>query len=130
MDAETVKAIKDAVEPLAQKIGQGAEFLYTVYYKQTIAEGFQDVILGTLGLLLSIASVVATVKLLKWGLKTWDKYDRGPATVCTLLVEAMVIATLGGWSVSGVIGGAKKFVNPHFYTIQRIIDNVKAKEVE
>jgi len=142
MNQNIVEQVKDALSPVADKLQQGAEFMYGVYYRQTLVEGVIQVVVSliTLGVLIAL-----TIKLVRnfrrldeWGKKQHDKEYRiltyGPidtfmytawATIPVLLLWIV-------WFSAGLpaaIQGSLKVANPHFYTIDRIITSVKAKEL-
>lgn len=48
MSPETINAIKDAMIPVAEKIGQGAEYAWIVLVKGIFAEGITQLGIGSL----------------------------------------------------------------------------------
>jgi hypothetical protein len=61
-----VDKVIEALKPIADKLGEGAEFLYSVFYRQTIVEGTIQVVFPTI---VSIAVTIAVWKGLKYALK-------------------------------------------------------------
>lgn len=121
MSPENIKAIKDALEPLAQKLGQGASFLYETAYKQTVIEAIQDLTLGGLGLIAILLILFFGIKAIKKGL------DDGEVDLAFFLIcmGGSAVIALSLWAGAGIMGGAKKLANPHYYTIQSIINQVR-----
>lgn len=128
-----VDKIIEAIKPLAEKIGQGGEFLYRVYYRQTIIEGILQIVF-------SLLAVIATAIIYRY----WARYamkqhkERKAASsyydgewyglgVFGMGIVSLVIA---GLAFAVTIGGVLKVANPNFYTIDRIIRSVQAKEIK
>lgn len=140
MNAETVNAIKNAITPLAEKLGQGAEFLYSVYFRQTMIDGAIQIVVGVIGIIASLVGLYFLFKkLIPQALKTSREYWLPNTSVHAPdgVFEDIVAFVVGVASViilfsssAGIVGGVKRVANPHFYTIDRIINSVQAKEVQ
>lgn len=139
MNAGIVEQVKDALAPVAEKLQQGAEFMYRVYFQQTIA----DALIQIGGALLAIALILVTAKVVKGKVKpeyfnpslySWDRREK--EDVQKMYAENVRLGvTVASIVISGLVSiaifdGARKLINPHFYTIDRIIQSVKDKEIK
>lgn len=126
MNPESIKQINEALAPVAEKLGQGAEFVYQAYLKQTIINGIQDIILGVLGLAVLITLTIKTFLWVKRTTAKMDKYDEpGMWWAWYSVISVFVWLILGLWSVSGVINGPQKLINPHYFTVNMILEDVR-----
>lgn len=143
MNESIVSQVKEVIAPLAEKIGQGAEFLYGVYYKQTLIEAVVQIA----GCLFAITLVLIAGKVIRAKAKpenfhpnSYYNSDRkgteayagkqqtySNATKLTTTLSSIVIV---GLISIGIFTGVVRLVNPHFYTIERIIESVRTKEVQ
>lgn len=130
MGPDTVKAVQDAVRPLAEKIGEGAEFLYSVYYKQTIIEGWLKIIVPLIMGVTLFFVAKYWVRFCQKQEKESSDYDKdgwkAAAWVPTITLTAILLIIGTIEMTSGVL----RVANPHFYTIDRIIHSVQEKEVQ
>lgn len=113
---ETVDEISKALQPLAEKLGESAEYLYGVYVKQMLTEG---VIYGVASLVAAIALVFISLKIIKHLKSTLSDYDI-EATLTVIVLTAMFF----GLSVLATTN-IGKIINPEYYAIERIVDQVR-----
>jgi hypothetical protein len=130
MNASIVTQVKEAIEPLAGKIQQGAEFMYGVFYRQTIIEG---ILMVAIPIILLIVGAIALKKFMtyaniahaKFEKKRRSSYEDNPWTVlrplCWLAYIGLIVAS-GCYMVQGTL----QLANPNYYTIKRVISSVKA----
>jgi hypothetical protein len=126
-----VEQVKDAITPLADKLQHGAEFLYTVFYRQTIIEGILAIVLP---IVLLVVGGVALKKWLAFARVQQLEYEKKKAAYADnpwglgigLAVAAYLTIVVAGSMY--MVNGVMKLANPNFYTIQRVIQSVKAKE--
>ena len=120
MDTKTIDSIKEVMAPIAQKIGEKAEWSWIIVIKQmyvVAVEGGLWAILGIVGLIISII-------LYRKGLKRTrkDDYDDGSQYYGPAIL-------IGGLSLFALILGTGTMVthliNPDFYALQFFIDLVK-----
>lgn len=141
MNDGIVKQVQDALAPIADKLQQGAEFMYRVFYKQTIIEAIVEILacLFVIALVLIIARVVRnklTPDMFDPTMYSWEEKNGGRkakqekhAKIAKLMVTLASIVISGLVSI-GIFDGIMKLGNPHYYTITRIIDSVKSKEIK
>lgn len=126
MTPETVKAISDAFAPVAEKIGQGAQFGWEVVVRQQIVYGYIGVlwvIIGFIGLIaLAVFQVIAWRNHKKE--QEISKYNDDWA------VAGIVSLIFGGLAILGaIIGGATDaithLINPGYYALDFFIHLAK-----
>ena len=124
MNPETINSIKEALVPLAEKLGQGASFVYEVSYRQTIIDGITGVVVGGVILLATLILGIWVVRELFKGWAEADMYDREDSgiTIVLAIIAGLVVV---GISLAVVVDAVKKLANPHYYTIQSIIHEVR-----
>lgn len=119
MNQETVNAIKEALVPVAEKIGQGAEFGWEVVVRQ-------QYVYGAIGLFFAVLSLVLVfVAIVPW-YKDWARRSKSENYAEPDIVGIVFVA---GAALTGVITGSitaiTHFINPHYYAIQSFIGLVK-----
>lgn len=120
MNPETIEKLKAVFAPVAEKIGQGAEFGYSVVLRQQYVE-------GVLGLFAAIIGIVVLVIVWKWAFPNiWaERTGNGDAEIPAIMTA--ILGTVGGSAsiIVGSITAITHFLNPHFYTIKFFMDLVK-----
>jgi hypothetical protein len=130
MNESIVQQVKDALAPVADKLQQGAEFMYGVYYRQTLIEGVLQIVVPLL--LIPVLFFLAK----KWkaitveGEAKADHYDKGTWRAFRWIVPTTATILWMTIGIPFMVNGATKVANPHFYTIDRIIQSVRAREVK
>lgn len=129
MNADTIKAIQDAVNPIAQKLGEGTEALWHIYIKQMLAEGIVWYIIALLCIPVAVAAVIGMQKAIARGVKLneADKYhlDGDGWVVGGWIVGIFVVVLSFAFFFGGVVQGTLDLVNPEYQAIQRVVDQVK-----
>lgn len=136
-----VDKVINALKPLAEKIGEGGKFLYGVFYRQTVVEGILQMVLTFIGM---IVMTILAYKLGKLFLSkqaerakrietikkrqgySWEENNWTGALIALACSVVFAFSLL----VPFFVQGALKVGNPHYYTIQRIIDSVQEKELK
>lgn len=135
MNEQTIEKIKETLAPLAEKIGEGAEFTYMTIYKQVIAEA--SVTLGILAVF-AVLFVIGTAKWHRYAMKKHREAEKrdsdsrfdismydgdyafwavfGPA--CVWVVYIVTVFTTGARAVLTLL-------NPHYYAIERLLEIVQ-----
>jgi len=129
MNPETIKAIQQSLEPIAQKIGEGAKFVYEVYYRQTLVEGYLQIIIPVL---ICIGLIFLTKSWRKFALKKalhCDGYIRDNWIGARWIAPTVVWVIFSVVSLISITEGAMKAANPHYYTIDRIMTSVTGKDI-
>lgn len=93
MNQETIVAIKDALAPVAAKIGEGAEYSWQILVKGQYAEGWALLVVGAC--LLTLAIIVTIGACIWW--RTTEEYD--DTRVVLIVVPALI------WVFGGTVGG-------------------------
>ena len=121
MNQETINAIKEALVPVAQKIGETAEWGWGVVIRQMYVEA----ILGIFYTILGIVVLVATYKLVRFVMKQC-KEDRYSDWGLVGIIGGIIGTSVGFLLFFG--GGydaITRFVNPEFYAIKFFLELVK-----
>lgn len=121
MNADTVKAIGDALKPLADKIGQGGAHVYEVFTRQQYVVGVGHVIIGLVLLLLAVIGAVNLRKFIKW-----DMDDGSDGVLSFFLCLALLAFFFIGLAVA--VDGVMHILSPEYYAIQDIMCQVKKCE--
>lgn len=108
--------IKQELEPLAQKIGEGVEWTYALFVKQVYVNAFGSL----LWMIPGIIGIISTIKLWKRVNGTYE-----PEPVYFMLI----ILFLGSLTaiLLPIFGLIQAFINPDFVAIQLILDMVKGE---
>ncbi len=122
MEPKTIDSLKELLTPVAQKIGETAEWGWGVVIKQMYVEAA----MGGATLILGIITSIITYKIIKWCLAEEEKsqYSNDYHT------GAVAVGILGGgFSLFLIVCGFEKLIthiiNPEFYAIQFFIGLVK-----
>lgn len=119
MNPETVIAIKEALTPIAEKIGQGAEFGWEVVVRQQFVEAITMFVALGIGLVFLFVGIWAACSLTS---RDWDS---------PVITKKSFIALAGlgiGFFMSlisfiGVFAGSAigRLINPEYYALQFFI---------
>lgn len=118
---QTIDKLKELLAPVAEKIGQTAEWGWDVIIRQQYVYAFEGLGEVILGIILAFAGY----KLIKYGFKKLkeDRYSMWDIGVWFVGIPLSIICSML------IIGGAEKaishFINPQYYAIQFFIDLVK-----
>src|SRR4030042_5744446 len=120
-EIEIINKLQEVFTPVAQKIGEGAEFGWDVVMRQQIITGIQNLILAFFGIILGIV----VYKVVKYSIErnkedSWGSWD---------FIGAMV-GTFGGITslsmiIFGILEGMAYLINPAYYAIQFFMGLVK-----
>lgn len=132
MNPETIDKIKEALIPVAEKIGQGAEYVWEVVVRQQAIEGIAFLV----GSLLCFAAAIAGIHLAKraWKMPRVKKYswDDGNAVgdMAGFLI-AIGITLQIAWIVGAILltNGILHLLSPEFYAIEFFINLVSNNPV-
>lgn len=118
MNPETVQQIQEALTPLANKLGEGAEFVYATYVRQQVITGILATAVGAIAMVIAI--LIAKI-LLKAAAKV-DEYDKDGYYAA--LATTVVLGALFG--IGFIFDGLQHLLNPHYYAIQTLLDTVRS----
>jgi len=120
----TVQQTIDALQPLAQKLGQGAEQLFRIYTKQAIINGVTEIVLGTFALV----AFGLGFKLAYKKAKAHDKKDRYENYVTpTLILGSIMGAIVVFAAVWAIADGINELLNPQYVALHNIITDVSGQ---
>jgi len=131
VNADTVKAVQEALAPMAQKLGEGAAHLYEVYVRQMFAEGVVGLAAATFfTIVCGLVCWLVVPRALRKGyaMKTkdyWSDYEVPMALGYVGLILSILVAL---FSVGGAAFSAMKVINPEYYAIERILDQIKGED--
>jgi hypothetical protein len=112
MNTETVDAIKDALVPIAAKIGQGAEFGWSVVVKQQFVEGISYLVW---------AGPIALLAIVCWWFAL--KYAKETDGTSLFLIVPALILTI--WAFTNIDEGVLHLLNPEYYALDFFIHLTK-----
>lgn len=118
MDSNTVNAVKDAITPLVNKLGEWGVAGFELATRQVYAEAIQSVVMAVIwGILAAVA-----VKVFRKGMKildegTWEQEEGGFALS---LIGGLAALTCGGFSLGELYYSIPKFINPQWYAIEKL----------
>ena len=104
---QTIDKLKEVFTPIADKIGQGAEFGWEIVVRQQIAYGIVLIFVAIVGIIVIIAGYRIS-KILE---------DEGLVLVTSFMVG-------GTMFITGSIYGILYLINPHYYAIQFFLNLV------
>src|SRR6185503_1049761 len=131
-NGSTIQQIQCALQPLAEKLGQGARFLWSVNLRQTIIDSIIALTIGLTFLGISIFTAYLATKNLKKVIKLRveeknDNYSYGSwsgqsttAAVIGFSALAVAVGSTITW-LTLLISGVQHLLNPGYYTYLRIL---------
>lgn len=126
MNADTVKAIQDALTPLATKIGEGAAHVYQIYVKQQYVTGIGEIISCAVLLLIVLA---LTILFVRWADATEpDIYSLVESKVTRKVLVVMAGAFACFILTFILVDGVQHLINPEYYAIQDILLTAKGSK--
>lgn len=123
MNTETINQIKEIMQPVADKIGQGAEFGWSVVMRQQLVIAVGGVVMFVVGCILAYI----VYRLIKFSIK---KYNEAGGRYSSWDLTGGLIGIFGGGTalvliVAGLFESITHFINPAYYAIQFFIGLVK-----
>ena len=130
IDSGTISAIKDAVTPIAQKIGEGAAHLYWVFVKQQIVDGainlLQVVIFGVLMWYL-VKLVKKASAMITSETRALTPEEKVTYRFLVSALAALIFLALLSAAYHAAQYGLARTINPEYYAIQDLLNQVKGK---
>lgn len=119
MNKDTLNRLLNELKPVADKLGQGAEYVWEVAYRQ--------VYVSAAGMILA-AIVVAALAKLFWhmraqqyeNMKTADSYSRSSHQMVAGMNTILSIVSAAG-SATLLVSALMRFANPGFYAIKSLM---------
>jgi hypothetical protein len=127
----TVQQIQCALAPLADKLGQGAKYVWAANYRQTFIEGTLEILGALICTILAVVGGRLAFRKLRDLQRSREKTDEyGFDTVDTVRAtvgfSALAVTLLSvGVGLSLLFAGLPKLLNPAYYTIARILEQVR-----
>jgi len=122
MNPETVDAIKNALAPVAEKIGSGSEYAWEITVKAQFAEGVAMLVTATAAL---VAGIVALTMIWKWANKA-KKEDHWSDAPFVAGAATLFIVVLGvGFITTGFYEGLIHVIAPEFKALEFFVGLVK-----
>ena len=118
---EVIEVVTTALQPLAEKLGTTAQYVWEMQVKQAYVDGF----VALSGLLLGIGLLIVAFRVFKslYHCRLEDEYDKLEAEklICILMFSfvGMIFLFL---NFSTTIGC---FINPHYHALSSLIKLVK-----
>lgn len=117
MNPETVNAIKEALVPIAEKIGQGAEFGWEVVLRQQYVSAvgyFLVAGVAFIAICVGVGLIVAGLRYEKRGSFDDGKFAR---------IAFGLVSSVGGllFFAGAVFNGMARLINPEYYALQFFI---------
>jgi hypothetical protein len=123
LDATTIEAIKGALMPVAEKIGQGAEYVWTTLVWGQFAEGLASLV--CIGIAILVYIIVNIVICRFFNNSFTDKDERNVAGVFHLVVAGLLGLLLFGVSLDVGYDAVIKVIAPEYSAIKFLISQVK-----
>lgn len=114
---EAIQELQKALVPVAEKLGQGGEWVYKVYYKQQIVYGVQGIMGFILALVLLLITYIAIRKAIKN--ETSDTWGTVAVVLILITIPALVIGTTELFQSVG------RILNPDYYVLQDLLSIIK-----
>lgn len=114
---EAIQELQKALVPVAEKLGQGGEWVYKVYYKQQIVYGIQ----GIMGFILALILLLLTYIVIKKSIKneTSDTWVTLAVLLMLITIPALFIGTAELFKSVG------RIINPDYYVLQDLLTIIK-----
>jgi hypothetical protein len=139
MNPETIRALQDALTPLADKLGQSVAQLFQIYTRQMVIEGTTSLILSLACMVLSVLVVRATMRSIRPYIESYEKHreaakesgvaidddERPVAEVLTSLVVIFACGLALIWGAFALRDSVLLIANPEYHAIQRIVETVR-----
>lgn len=132
MDGSTVDRIIEALQPIADKLGEGARYLWAVYYKQTVISGVMSLGGAVLAVLLGGVFSLVAYKQLSRVIRERRAEDSGryyssEQTARTIIgcVAAFLVLVCFIITVTLVADNLSKVLNPGYHTIHQVLRDVR-----
>ncbi len=118
INKETIEAIQAALAPVAEKIGQGAEYVWTTVVTQQYVIGISYCIWAAACAVGAVAMFFLSRKFWKNHKPTKDYYSTGDGWDVAAVFAGVVAFVLPIVSVICVTQGVMHLINPGFYALE------------
>lgn len=124
MSEELLQKFLDALQPVANKLGEGAEFIYEAAVLQVMISGVLNLVWAVV--LLGLAAVIAKFGWSLWTDEKWLNKNGGPFFEPELGGFALGLISLFPLII-GLIQATvavPKLLNPHWYAVGELLNQV------
>lgn len=118
---QSVNAILNKLDALAQKLGVTAQFVYSIYVKQAYVEAIRDTVVSALFLSLGLSFGYLGYRLFKYGVE--EDYDGWPFSTGSFSVLIAIVSFI--FCVAYAYSAFGEFSNPQFWALTTLFQNVK-----
>ena len=113
---EAIDRLLEALEPVAEKLGQGAEFLWRTIVNQAIVDGITFTFVGVV---LFVATFILATKVVPYLI------DRDGGWYGMAIAASVVAFGVGIAALSFTLDGMRHLINPEFYAVRELLDAVR-----
>ena len=114
MDTETIDKLEEVFAPVAERIGQGAEFGYSVVLRQQYVSGVLGAVAFLIGLVvLVVIRKYAVPRMVR--LSGQDRHSDWRFGARVLSIVGTIVCTTV--MIAGLVNAITHFLNPHYYAI-------------
>ena len=113
---EVIEVVTTALQPLAEKLGTTAQYVWTLQVRQSYVDGS----IALVGLLFGMAIVGLTI-FLNWKHKDDEDYDFDLWGVVSIIIMLFGL----GFILININTVFNAFINPEYYALQQLINLVK-----
>jgi ABC-type polysaccharide/polyol phosphate export permease len=110
---QTIEKLKEVFAPIAEKIGQGAQYGWEIVIKQQYVTAYIGIFWAIIGLIAIILSIIA----IKYGSKHENELDGELMAVIIMISIILIISGTTG-IIAGSITAITHLINPDYYAIQ------------
>ena len=123
MDEQTVDRIIEALVPVAEKLGQGAEFIYAVTYRQVWVTVVTYVALTPVFIVLALVAFRFARRYYQKAQAPRERYSYDDPAFTAFMFGLLFVA-LGGVALGCLLSAVRMSINPHYYAIDKILSTV------
>lgn len=109
--SSTIAAIKEALIPVAQKIGEGAEYAWTVVVTQQYVKGIGGLIVSSV---IMTGMIAFGIYLLRWAKKSEEESVIATTTVYWIIMMLSLAIGMIPWWYSSLL----HLLNPDYYALE------------
>lgn len=118
---EVVDRVIEELRPVADKLGEGAEYLWETLIRQMIIQGVISIVIGIV--LITVATIVIPRAYRAWvtarGERRYDLWNTTMITSFWIGLLPLIAAIFGFFHMFTV--GIPKLINPSYYALQEIL---------
>lgn len=121
MTPDTINAVKEALLPVAEKMGQGAEYGWEIIVKGQIAEGWAMLFLG---IITSIGAVIFALSIRKFALH-FNEVSDGASIVLGAVFGTVFTLGMLAIAVDNIYNGLFHLLAPEYKALEFLLSLTK-----